>query len=554
MQNGSDTTADVIIHCSDGLLQTHRLVLASISNMLFSALNQDTWDEEISLILMDFTVEEISKYFEELYRNGFKSHMDSPIGRTFGIQDKFRIKNEIFVKEKIAKQDDDFDFHSEEIKLEKIEYPDPDNEEFGDIDGSSSNYEETNLDIQKKKPSNKDREKENSGRNESLSVYLSNETRKYFDADLGNKREFSCKLCNMMISSTKGLMKKHLTENHSDVFQSFKNNYYKGQLPNKKKSALREYYDFNENSSSAICKLCKKEMSNNIGHMHQHFRDKHYEIHKTMKKCNSGGKFGPGKYSQYYSQIPDNPKKVTCLLCNSDFTINNVAKHIKYIHKIYEKGDVPKRYPCSFCGKEFNDKWNKDTHEDSAHRNIFKFSCKQCGKGFTQEDFFIEHMHKQHPSEKLVDIENGARVCTACGKQFVTNHTLKHHKCEGKELPHKCTKCEVAFHHEYLLKNHYKICDMFEQCRDAIRTLTCTSCNIKFDKYSKFIIHCQNSTSCTLLGNKAFSCEECSKLFRTKEQLEKHSRVHTGDTPYLCEFCLKQFKFLHRLNNHQCLQ
>ena len=74
LQDGSDTTADVIIHCNNGIIPSHRIVLASISNMLASILKQDTWDETITLMLMDFTVEEISKYFEEFYINGFKIH------------------------------------------------------------------------------------------------------------------------------------------------------------------------------------------------------------------------------------------------------------------------------------------------------------------------------------------------------------------------------------------------------------------------------------------------------------------------------------------------
>ena len=43
---------------------------------------------------MDFTVEEISKYFEEFYINGFKIHKDSEFVKILGIQEKFKTGNE----------------------------------------------------------------------------------------------------------------------------------------------------------------------------------------------------------------------------------------------------------------------------------------------------------------------------------------------------------------------------------------------------------------------------------------------------------------------------
>ena len=55
LEDGNDTNADVFIHCSNGVLPTHRLVLASISRMLLTVFKQDTWDEPIVIILPHFT-------------------------------------------------------------------------------------------------------------------------------------------------------------------------------------------------------------------------------------------------------------------------------------------------------------------------------------------------------------------------------------------------------------------------------------------------------------------------------------------------------------------
>ena len=47
----SDNYSDVIITCSDGQISAHKLVLASISQILYSEFKLNTWDEAISIII-----------------------------------------------------------------------------------------------------------------------------------------------------------------------------------------------------------------------------------------------------------------------------------------------------------------------------------------------------------------------------------------------------------------------------------------------------------------------------------------------------------------------
>ncbi|XP_069509207.1 zinc finger protein 282-like isoform X2 [Ambystoma mexicanum] len=48
-----------------------------------------------------------------------------------------------------------------------------------------------------------------------------------------------------------------------------------------------------------------------------------------------------------------------------------------------------------------------------------------------------------------------------------------------------------------------------------------------------------------------YACVECDKFFKTKQDLTRHQRTHTGERPYNCTECQKSFSMKHHLTGHQ---
>ena len=437
-----------------------QLVLASLSKLLYSIFKHDTWDETLSIVMPDLSVHEMRNYLEDVY-------MCSDMQSYRSINEILSIKSSLFIQNELQ---------STERMNER------------DIIDSAINGDILKEEIEER-------------------VLRPICTLKNGDSD---------------IDFLPG-------ESDSDIpheVPSIKKKVKRKKRKEDKKSEGWQYFEPSaEKPGRWICKLCQKDLKEGIKNMMGHLKVVHTE---TFLKLNKKKSTIPQNNSEkamheYILEIPSDPSKVMCQICQKAITLGNIHRHLRNIHKIVEEGKAAPSWLCSYCGKIYGDKENRDHHEATVHTKDFAYTCSECGKGFTVLCRFTKHM-EMHTGIKDF-------MCNNCGKQFFTKTLLKLHT----------QKCEADF-------------QLFSHCIDAVRSLTCTKCNIKFSSYKKFKSHCLQSTTCTLLlQSKSFQCPECKKFFTTEKRLNIHMRVHTGETPFQCNLCFKKFKFQSRLNNHKCV-
>ncbi|KAE8595189.1 hypothetical protein XENTR_v10015603 [Xenopus tropicalis] len=189
------------------------------------------------------------------------------------------------------------------------------------------------------------------------------------------------------------------------------------------------------------------------------------------------------------------------------------------------------RFPCSECGKHYNNKCSLKTHQ-LLHTGVKPFTCKDCHKTFSLRKDLNRHQ-KIHTGEKPF-------TCTECGKGFYLRGNLNiHYKIHTGEKPYACTECGKSFSEKSKLRKHQKI-------HTGEKPFTCTECGKSYSEKSKLLNHHKTHT-----GENLFNCTECGGTFLTKNSLVQHQMIHTGEKPFTCTECGKGFSTKNSLTSHE---
>lgn len=120
-----------------------------------------------------------------------------------------------------------------------------------------------------------------------------------------------------------------------------------------------------------------------------------------------------------------------------------------------------------------------------------------------------------------------------------------HLKTDHNERIHVCDICGADFRKRNPYNEH-----MAEHGTDATTVgggdFECDVCHLSFSEARLFRIHRKGHKTST----KIWTCKECGKNYSSKNLLDEHMNMHTGERPYKCPHCTKDFASKYTLTAH----
>ncbi|XP_054167441.1 zinc finger protein 845-like [Oppia nitens] len=187
--------------------------------------------------------------------------------------------------------------------------------------------------------------------------------------------------------------------------------------------------------------------------------------------------------------------------------------------------DKQQLYLCPFtgCDRKYSSNNGLKHHFHLIHyKPDYKpFVCELCGQGFKRKFILEEHIH-------IHDVNRQKTYqCSECDKSFYKRFSLKQHML-SKHSTEKSFKCGI------------------DGCEDKFQSIYQRNLHRltvhQLSKYSTKKV--KNSYSCQWPG--------CDYQCSGKDRLENHTRLHTGERPFVCQWpeCDKRFRRKHHLRQH----
>ena len=182
---------------------------------------------------------------------------------------------------------------------------------------------------------------------------------------------------------------------------------------------------------------------------------------------------------------------------------------------------------CQDCGKVFDAKHKLTRHVEDVHAMRFKFACEKCEYVTNVKQAMQKH-ERTHLRKDGLEIDEQNRslyiYCHICAKRFTcpsffkTHMRLKHQ--EGDIVFYSCDECDERFPAKSLVKKHKIVKHSDDPAYE------CDVCGYRG------MGHELKAHKATHLAPK-FPCNFCGKSLKSKASLDAHSRIHTGENPFM---------------------
>ncbi|XP_061808115.1 zinc finger protein 1035 isoform X1 [Nerophis lumbriciformis] len=259
--------------------------------------------------------------------------------------------------------------------------------------------------------------------------------------------------------------------------------------------------------STNQCSICSRKFSKKLRLL------THYQGHKlnTLRPClNCGMYFGLNKHGEHQRTCVQKSE-----LNNGSSSNDNADQSIPEKHF-----DANKPYSCTMCGRRFIREVNLKNHIKKCTQSLKQipnlttgstFQCSICSRSFTKKSYLLAH----YQGHKL----NTLRCCSNCGTYFGGNKLIEHQKTCVQKSEHNNGSCSNG--------NASKIA---------------TEKNLNANK---------NASQSHASRMFPFRCPYCTRRFRFRSVLFKHSVTHTGVQPYPCTHCGQRFSAMHLQLGHE---
>lgn len=184
-----------------------------------------------------------------------------------------------------------------------------------------------------------------------------------------------------------------------------------------------------------------------------------------------------------------------------------------------------------------------------THQKMPLIKCGVCNEDIPTEAFG-KHSIKEH-----TDTSDSRFVCKVCDIEVSSRRTLLRHVISHTSAQvHVCHTCHKSYNSSSDLKSHLITHSSAEGTDVDFAQYRCTKCDKRFSTLQRCRLHVRGVHLNLGRGENGakFQCGICSRLFKIKQQLQRHMTVHTPkeDKRFMCDLCEKTYRHCETLTKH----